>query len=398
MSEDRPTPVTLARLLEPFSLEEFRAEYYERRPLLIKRGSPNYYDPLITFDEIDAHVGGGLLVAKMLRVVKDGVDLERKEFSYAPTSPHNNRVRGTADKDELFARFYDGYTLNLLDYDRHSAAMLRLRHEIERAVHGAVHVNLYVTPRNAQGFSPHWDTHDAIVLQFAGSKEWLIYDSPITLPTNRQPLRAGQWTPVAPSLTVTLDAGDLLYIPRGFVHAARARDDISGHATIGLYTYTYADLLRQIADNAHADPWMRRTLPVDFQSVAADGEFLRHVHGFFDHADLPAYLDRLHSDFAEERLPDATNRLSDYVKLPSLGAASRLRMRSIVCHELTSRDGQAVLTFNWKELTFPAAAGESIRFMLHAREFDVSALPGTAEENVALCSTLVREGFLTIVS
>ena len=56
-----------------------------------------------------------------------------------------------------------------------------------------------------------------------------------------------------------------------------------------------------------------------------------------------------------------------------------------------------MLTFHRKELTFPAAAAQSLRVMIDGGEFAVSALPGDGDENLALCSTLVREGFLTIV-
>jgi hypothetical protein len=387
--------MTMDRLLGPLSLSEFHDAYYEKRPLLIKRQSPAYYEHLVTLDAINAHLGEGHLLSSSLRLVRDGKEIDAEDFSY-PDSSSNSHWGSTVNKDFLFGRFYEGYSIIVMEYERHSASMLRLRHDIERVFRASVLGHVYLTPRNAQGFIPHWDTHDTFILQFAGIKDWMVYDSPILLPTPQQRFYSEEWTRVEPTLTATLEPGDLLYLPRGFVHEARSRDVVSGHVTVGLHTHKYGDLLRMIADNAQADPWLRKSLPADFQSVASNDEFLGHVHQFFDNADLPAYLERMHEDFAEDRLPDATDRLADYVKLPAIGAGSRFRMRSVVCHELTNGGELAVLTFHGKSLQFPAVAAESIRFMIGTREFEVGALPGDGEANLALCSTLVREGFLSI--
>lgn len=389
-------PLSMDRLLEPFSFEAFYDEWYEKKPLLIKRHAPAFYASLLTIDDVNEHIGRAHLSAPALRLARNGRELDETDFTYPRSSANSHWSDATVDKETVFEKFYDGYTIIFMEYEQHSAAMLRLRHDVERAFHSSVMTHVYLTPRNAQGFSPHWDPTNVFILQFTGTKDWLIYDSPVTLPTNRQLLRSGEWKRVAPTLTATLEPGDLLYIPRGFVHEGRAGDAVSGHVTLELRAQTYADLLRNIADNAHADPWLRRSLPVDYRSVASSGEFLRHVHEFFDNADLPAYVERAHEDFAEERLPDATDRFADYVKLPRMDAASRLRVRSLVCHELANGRGKTVLKFDRKTLEFPASAARSIRFMLKAREFTMGALPGGRKANLALCGALVREGFLTI--
>jgi hypothetical protein len=388
MAGDRNSsmPRTLEHLLQPFSFSEFYGSWYEKKPLLIQRRSPAWYEHLFTLDDIDEHIGERLLPAEALRVVRKGEELAPKDFM----------VGDAVDRDSLFSKFYDGYTIVLLAYARHNAATLRLCHDIERVFHAPVTMHVYLTPRNAQGFATHWDTHDTFILQFAGSKDWSVYDSPIALPSPQQHFYTEDWTPGEPTLRATLEPGDLLYLPRGYVHEGRSSDAMSGHVTIGVHTFTYADLLGQIANNASVDPWMRRSLPLDFRSAASGRKFLRHVHQFFEDADLPAYIERMHEDFAEDRLPDSAERLRDYVNLPSIGATSRFRTRSMVCHELRNGGNEVVLTFNKKTLTFPAAAAESIRFMIDAREFALSALPGSGEDNLGLCSTLVREGFLSI--
>lgn len=375
------TRMTVDRLLEPFSFSQFCDAYYEKRPLLIKGRAPSYYDDLVTLGGLDADLGEGSLLATELRLVRKGEELDEAVFTYSDSSPNTRYVNRAADKATVFARFYDGYTINISSYDRHRAAVLHLRHDMERLFHVPVFTALFLTPRNAQGLPAHRDREDAFMAQFAGTKHWTVRD--------RSRKRV--------VVDATLEPGDLLYIPSGFVHEGRSADAVSGHITFALEKITYADLLRQIADNAHADPWLRKSLPADFRSVASDGEFLRHVHQFFDDADLPAYLERMHSDFIEDSLPDTTHRVADYIGLPSTGAASRFRMRTGVWPELRNGGGEAVLTFRGKSLEFPAAAAASIHAMIEAGEFAVSALPGDGDENLALCRSLVREGFLTIV-
>jgi hypothetical protein len=384
------------RLFEPLSFSAFYDAWYEQKPLLIKRSSPAFYASLLTIGDVNEHLGRAHLSTPALRLARNGEEIDPAEYTYPSSSPNSHWSDATVDKEQLFAKFYDGYTIVLREYEQHSAAMLRLRHDVERAFHSPVMTHVYLTPRNAQGFSPHWDSTNVFILQFTGTKDWMIYDSPVTLPTSRQVLYEGEWTRVEPTLTATLEPGDLLYVPRGFVHEGRSGNAVSGHVTLEMRTLTYADLLRQIAGNANADPWLRRPLPIDYRSVASNGEFLRRVHEFLDNADLPAYVERTHEDFADERLPDAASRLEDYMKLPLMDAASRLRIRSVVCHELSTGGGKAVLKFDRKKLELPPSAARSIRYMRRAREFAISALPGSPKANLALCSTLVREGFLTI--
>lgn len=386
----------MERLLEPFSFRAFYNGWYEKKPLLIKRRSPDFYASLLTLDEVNEHIGRAHLSAPAVRLARDGEELAGPDFTYPSSSPNSHFLDATVDKELLFAKFYDGYTIVLAEHEQHSAAMLRLRHDVERAFQSPVRTHVYLTPRNAQGFSPHWDPTNVFILQFTGTKEWMIYDSPVTLPTERQLLYPGEWTRVEPTLRAMLEPGDLLYIPRGFVHEGHSGEAVSGHVTLEMRSLTWADLLRQIADNAEVDPWLRRPLPIDYLGVAANGDFLRHAHEFFDNADLPAYIERVHEDFADGRLSDATDRIADYVKLPQMGVRSRLQVRSGVCHELSRGGGKTVLRFDRKTIDLPPSAGQSVRFMMKAREFAIGALPGGRRANFALCRKLVREGFLTI--
>ena len=116
-------------------------------------------------------------------------------------------------------------------------------------------LNMYVTPKNNQGFKAHFDSHDVYVLQLRGSKHWKIYKQPPTLhdfPVSdwgdnkleivRQNVSFMKETALL--MDVVLEEGDALYIPRGHLHEADC-DGLNGstHVTVGFMTMKVSDLI-----------------------------------------------------------------------------------------------------------------------------------------------------------
>ena len=81
--------------------------------------------------------------------------------------------------------------------------------------------NLYLSP-DEDGFAMHYDRHATLIVQLSGAKEWWFSDSP-TVP---DPLRhCSEYTPPHRDELhhVTLEPGDLLFMPPSCWHAARAK-------------------------------------------------------------------------------------------------------------------------------------------------------------------------------
>src|SRR5689334_5241024 len=120
-------------------------------------------------------------------------------------------------------------------------------------------------------------------------------------------------------MTATLQPGDLLYIPKGFVHDARSTDSLSGHVTLGLTQHTYADVLRLLVDKIDEAPEFRDSLPFGSGARGVDAsEFADRVTRFFARADVPAAVRHLYDQFRNTRAADASDGLLDYVRLPAL--------------------------------------------------------------------------------
>jgi ribosomal protein L16 Arg81 hydroxylase len=135
---------------------------------------------------------------------------------------------------------------------------------IEAEFDHAVHANVYITPGNAIGFSPHYDTHEVFVLQIAGSKRWRIHKPPLPLPHRSHPFDPRSYVPSDPGSELDLVPGDLLYLPRGFVHTTETSDSFSIHVTLGITVYTWVDLLTEWVQLSTHRPSFRRALPPGF--------------------------------------------------------------------------------------------------------------------------------------
>lgn len=388
-----------AHLLAPTSFDEFISAYYEKKPLLVARGLPRYYDDLITLEGISEHLGSADIRYPGIRLVRSGDEVNPTEYTYSvPTHP-TATTDGIANKEKVFARFYQGYTIILTSHERHSQGIFRLRHIAERAFHARVQSNIYITPRHSQGFNPHWDNHDVFILQFEGTKEWTVYDCR-TPPPNKTQLFDGAWTRVEPTMKATLQPGDLLYLPKGFVHEARSGETVSGHVTLGITAYTYADLLRLVLNGIDDAPGLRDSLPLGFDRAGEhECPLLRYATNYLSGIDLPAAIRRLHDEYSGTRLSDASHRLMDYVRIASVDETTRFQRKPSVFFDIEYGPMHVVLRFSNKAVKFPITAGECIRSILASETFRVNSLLGNVDSSskLVIVRKLVEEGFLTVL-
>jgi ribosomal protein L16 Arg81 hydroxylase len=171
---------------------------------------------------------------------------------------------GIPDLDRIGAEYAAGTAISLPGFQRAWKPLGTLASAIEAEFEYPVHTNVYITPGNAAGFTPHYDTHEVFVLQVAGTKHWRIEKPPLPLPHRSQPFDPRGYTPSAPHLELDLAPGDLLYLPRGYIHTTTTSDSFSIHVTLGLTVYTWVELLAEWAQLSRQVPSLRRALPPDF--------------------------------------------------------------------------------------------------------------------------------------
>lgn len=147
----------------------------------------------------------------------------------------------------LFAPYLDGCSVVVNHGDLLSPWIACLCQDLQEEF-PHVYANCYVTPPNSQAVSPHADDRDVFILQVVGSKEWKVYEQvPIPYPYPHEQVGKGG-LPIPPQvlngplcINATLLPGDVLYMPRGFVHEARSpSNEPSFHITIALATHDWS--------------------------------------------------------------------------------------------------------------------------------------------------------------
>jgi lysine-specific demethylase/histidyl-hydroxylase NO66 len=171
----------------------------------------------------------------------------------------------------------------------------RFANNLALAVDHPVQINAYLTPAGTKGLELHFDFHDVFVVQLDGEKRWRVW---APLARTERPVRDGArpsmptWDEVGePLLDVTLEAGDCLYLPRGFPHAAEALASSSSHLTVGVMARTWQQAARHALDAALADPELRNAIPLG--ALGPDGPAapdLQAVRDALDPARTRAWL------------------------------------------------------------------------------------------------------------
>ncbi len=262
---------------------------------------------------------------------------------------------------------------------------------LERALGHPAQVNAYYTPRSAQGLPVHHDTHDVFVLQVSGEKRWLVYEPRLELPLRNQKYSPDLGEPGPTVHDLVLRPGDMLYLPRGWLHEALTSDSDSLHLTVGVNVVTWLDAFKAALEECGDEVGFRRSI----ETGDADG-LVEQLRSRLGRADVER---RAAEKLARTRRPIRDGQLSQLRALDELETDTELERRATALVRTVDRNGSVVLAFEGKELVFPAHAAQEIRGALELDEpFAASELPGTLDEDgrLVLVRRLVREGLLRI--
>ncbi|MGH9710460.1 MAG: cupin domain-containing protein, partial [Candidatus Acidiferrales bacterium] len=253
---------SLEWLINPVSKKNFFDNYWEKQTLVVKRNQPNYFNSLLSLDEVDR---------VLTTLDRRYPDVTLKNASREVTSDDYTVGGDALDVAKVYQLFGEGSTITLAFLDTVVPSLASFCRTLESEFSFPFQANVYMTPPGNQGAKPHYDTHDVFVLQVEGSKKWNIYGTPVELPLPEQDFDSAIHEQGATTLEFELQAGDVAYIPRGIVHDARSTDMVSLHITAGVLRYTWTDLLLEfVASAALNDPAFRKSLPPGFARVGFD--------------------------------------------------------------------------------------------------------------------------------
>ncbi|MBN1092406.1 cupin-like domain-containing protein [Blastococcus sp. TML/M2B] len=392
--------------------EVFAREHWGRHPLLTRAADTgNTFTDLLDLAAVDELLSRRGLRTPFLRIAKDGQVVDPKRFTTSGGA--GAEVADQVSSDAVLRLFAEGSTVVLQGLHRLWPPLIEFADQLAADLGHPTQVNAYVTPPSSRGFDPHYDVHDVFVLQVAGQKHWTIHE-----PVLRDPLRTQVWTDrredVAaaatrePVVDAVLEPGDVLYLPRGFLHSATALGEISAHLTIGVHSVTRwgaaeaaLDLLRSLAAE---DPALRGSLPLGVDLARPDS-IRDHVATVI--AGLQEWLGRVDPDEIAEQLrartwaqvrPEPVAPLAQATAAAALTADTVLRLRPrLRCALRDGDDGRVTLVGGRRTHTFPSSVRDALTELLAVGELKVGDLPGLApEDRITLARRLVTESVAVV--
>ncbi|XP_035534630.1 ribosomal oxygenase 1 [Morone saxatilis] len=424
-------------LINPIPAKSFFRETWEKKPILVQRKNPDYYKGLFSTAEFD----------RILRQedVQYGVNLDVTSYTNGTRETHN--PPGRALPFTVWDFYESGCSLRMLNPQAFSSTVWNVLSILQEQFGSMAGANVYLTPSGTQGFAPHYDDIEAFVVQLEGKKHWRVYNPrtedevlPVVSSPNFEQADIGK-----PILEVVLEAGDLLYFPRGFIHQGDCLPDAhSLHITISSYQKnSWGDLLQKVVPVAleiamEEDVEFRQGLPLDYltymgvQNSDKDDprrtKFFSRIESLMkkltNYAPVDAAVDQKARDFLHDCLPPmlTPEELDSSVRgaparwergqVMDAGAhittQTRVRVLRAGCARLCS-DGEAVHLYyttdnsrvyhkeELKSFEIKEEHTDAIEFLIHSypKFVTVGSFPcDSAEDRIALAELLFQRGII----
>jgi ribosomal protein L16 Arg81 hydroxylase len=393
--------LNFTELLYPKPFKDFTSNFLEKNFLYIEREDRQYFRNLFSIEDFDAVLEYGKPRGNSLRVVKNQEPL-------LPTKYEN--FDGSLNLNQLYVAYADGYTVVINEINRYSESINTLTHNMRQELSHKVKANAYLTPANQKALSPHYDTHDVFVLQISGKKHWNFYDDTnfkTPLLNSFQPIfQEGQLTG---KKEVTIEAGDLMYIPRGLPHEAYTSDESSLHLTIGVYPTQHVDLLSKAVQSlAQNDLDLRKALPVGFLNFTEaekkkfieelSSKFSDTLEKMFDKNNLESTLFTISDEFRNKVQPKSDGHFAQLDKIPNLTLETKLTKRENMPTKVIQVGNFSRIIFPGNIIKGPAQITSVFEYIAQSEEFFVKDIPNVNDDNkLKLAKRLIRGGLLKTV-
>ncbi|XP_037725863.1 bifunctional lysine-specific demethylase and histidyl-hydroxylase NO66 [Drosophila subpulchrella] len=227
-------------ILNPVKTEHFFEDFWEKNACLVQRKNPKYYSDLISFKMID----------EMLIRHRLDFTINLDVTSYKNGKRETLNPEGRAMPPVVWGLYSEGCSIRILNPSTYLPGLRQVCSILQEFFHCLVGANVYLTPPNSQGFAPHYDDIEAFVVQVEGRKRWRLYEPPLQSDQLAR-ISSGNYDQEQlgePILDEVLEAGDVLYFPRGTVHQAVTEEEQhSLHITLSVYQQqAYANLLEKL--------------------------------------------------------------------------------------------------------------------------------------------------------
>ena len=205
--------------------EEFFRAYFNKRVLYRPRGISGDPREVLSIADLDDMVHQEGMRSSLVRMLGNGVPATGDQLtSQLEMRREGKTIDDAVDPAKIYAHFRAGKTLIHGGLNHTRPNLRALAHSMTDRIAAKSEAVAFLTPAGQRG-AVHSDPTDVYVIQLEGTKRWQIWP----VPQVRRPGEDKDSFPSLPDpdLDLTLQPGDVLYIPHSTPHRAGAEGRVS---------------------------------------------------------------------------------------------------------------------------------------------------------------------------
>jgi hypothetical protein len=233
----------LGKLFPDIPSKKFLSEYYGKR-MYISKSNNWHQDYKMNHFEKD--------------IAENIFESEHVHFSYSGSPVKNDESEAKINGNTILTKMKVETNLSfriapLFKYTSLPKILLEKVELLEGIFGAEVGLIAFFSKKQESVIPRHWDTEDLIVCQISGKKKWFFNENFF-----KHPLRQHKYG-FDPSLCrlsedetfeIELEPGDIMYLPKGLGHHAKASSEDSLHVTYGIYHPSSIDILENYLSSA----------------------------------------------------------------------------------------------------------------------------------------------------
>ncbi len=218
---------------------DFIEHIQERKPLLMKSAA---FTAGFSWCDVNEIIARSDPASEDFKLTYDGV---RPKAEYVESYLDVGMLRHRLIKPVVYDYLRKGGTL-IANKISNEAKVHAFSKCVADYTHRRVVSSLYVAFGTKSSHRCHWDTRDVFAVQLIGRKRWTLYEPSLEAPLYTQQSKDYEHLYPCPpdsKMDVVLEAGDVLYVPRGWWHNPLPLGEASVHLALGTFPAYAVDYL-----------------------------------------------------------------------------------------------------------------------------------------------------------
>lgn len=366
--------------LEKIDIKLFFEEYYGKKIYFEKRNNANYYSDIITSEEINQFFEKGDLSIHKIGVYQNNLPLQLR--SYSQLGKIDSIYNPTNLSREKLTTFYDkGGTVSVKEPELSFPLINSFLTKLSESLNTNISANLLLMNKNGEFTQKIYPNHSQFIIVLHGSVEWRLTQ-----------FKAVDSTQVIdPPIEISLQSGDLLYLPDGFECKSNCSSKSLCLLQITLELPTWKNAISTIILNLKEQIEFRDLIHL---STNKEYDFKLRKEKYLE----IAKQEKLQS---HKIIPTSTSKwLKNYLFIDEISNQSVVQVNRQIGVLSTKTGDDSVILFSKEiELEYPIYLEEMLNFICTSlAPFRVNQLPGNENDlKTDLVCELVEEQILTIV-